>query len=360
MTFKVDNIPLIARYMFGRKRNFQGKKLLVAAIIISALVAFSGSYFLEKEEQPAIASNLTESNLFINQKGISKIENPEIAFVQKNSLAGISCSQIFSTKVLGGLIEGGEVEQRNKIEEYVVQPGDSLGSIADKFDISLSTLLWANDLSSKSVIQPGQKLVVLPVSGVIHHVKKGDTLGEIAETYEAETSKIIAFNDLSEEGEIFIGDILVIPGGERPSYLAYQPSAAKIPVASSYFIVPVASPYRITQWLHWYNAIDFANEGGSCGKPVFAAAGGEVLKVKYGYNGGAGNYVRILHPNGLITHYGHLQSSLVKVGENVSQGDIVGLIGCTGHTIPAGNAGCHLHFALYSSTGNPPLNPFAR
>jgi LysM repeat protein len=339
-------------------KKFPLTLFLLATIV---LAGFLGIYFLNNpSSQPCQDKQrlcVSGDNLYMDQ--VKRVaESPELTFIQKNSLAGISCSQIFSSKVLGALAEGEVPDESGEITEYVVQSGDSLGSIATNFDISLNTILWANDLTRSSVIRPGQKLVILPTSGIIHHVGKGNTLSGIAETYKGEVDEIIAFNDISEEGDIYVGDILIVPDGVQPPPSYPSPTYTQIPVASSYFIYPVSSPFRITQRLHWYNAIDFANKGNSCGKPVFAAAGGEILKVRYGYNQGSGNYVRILHPNGLITHYGHLQKILVIPGQKVSQGEMVGLIGYSGRTIPAGPSGCHLHFGLYSSQGRPPTNPF--
>jgi hypothetical protein len=80
--------------------------------------------------------------------------------------------------------------------------------------------------------------------------------------------------------------------------------------------------------LHWYNAIDF---DGQCGDPIFAAAGGKVLKVKLTSSTsrwafeGAGNHLTILHPNGVVTFYGHLLTSFVNPGDQVSQGQIIAL-----------------------------------
>ena len=349
-------------------KNLAGKKHLFLPILIVSLIVLIGTlgFFrfqsVNKDEKMPLVSN---GKLFIDSQAKIGIESPDLTLIQKNSLACISSPQIFSSKVLGALVgEDIETEEGKEITEYVVKKGDSLGAIATDFNISLNTLLWANELNRSSVINPGQKLVILPVSGVIHHVGNKDTLGEIAETYGAKTREVIAFNNLSEEGEIFVGDILVIPDGVKPSRSQVVSSQAisydRIPVASSYFIAPISPPYKITQGLHWYNAIDFANIGGSCGKPILAAAGGKVLKIKYGYNGGAGNYVRIIHPNGLITHYGHMQKVLVSLGQKVSQGEIIGLMGYTGYTIPSGPSGCHVHFGLYSSQGSPPRNPFAQ
>jgi len=339
--------------------------LLTLIVFLIVLTGTLGVFRFQLTKESVKISSVSNEKLFVDNQVKIGIESPDLTLIQKNSLAGISSPQIFSSKVLGALTgEDLAIEEKKEIIEYVIERGDSLGTIAADFNISLNTLLWANELNKGSVITPGQKLVILPVSGVIHHVRNRDTLSEIAETYGAKTREITTFNDLSEEGEIFAGDILIVPDGIKPSRSRIVSSQAalynQIPVASSYFICPISSPYKITQGLHWYNAIDFANLGGSCGKPIFAAAGGEILKIKYGYNSGAGNYVRIIHPNGLITHYGHMQKVLVGLGQEVSQGEIIGLMGYTGHTIPSGPGGCHVHFGVYSSQGSPPRNPFAQ
>lgn len=279
-------------------------------------------------------------------------ESIEMTFIQKNSIVGISSPVMITPQTLGSLF-GGEfgTETRREIVEYVVEQGDNLSSIAEKFDISLNTILWTNDLSRNSIIRPGQKLIILPVSGIIYHVKKGDTLSGIAKTHKGDVEKIIVINELSSEGDIFIGDILIIPDGEMPS-LPSSVYYAQVPLGSSYFICP-HSACKITQGLHWYNAIDF---GGKCGDPIYAAAAGKVLRVKYGWNGGAGNYLTILHPNGVVTMYGHISTSLVNSGQEVSQGDIIALMGGRPGTPGAGiSTGCHVHLGVRGAR-----NPFAR
>ena len=74
------------------------------------------------------------------------------------------------------------------------------------------------------------------------------------------------------------------------------------------------------------------------------------MKTKYGWNAGAGNNVSILHPNGVVTVYYHLQTILVKPGQEVLPGDQIGTMGKTGIT-----TGCHLHFGVIGAK-----NPFAR
>lgn len=317
---------------------------LIVVLLLTLYSGRSDGNFLIADQQSKDSSTLCQ--------GEERKDYPDIYSLQGNSLKAISASAVINFKSLAafggeGLTEG---HDETGISEYLVQSGDTLGSIAQQFNISLNTLLWANDLNSKSVINPGDTLIILPVSGVLHIVKKGDTLSELAELYKVKTQEIADYNKLGQEAEIFVGDILIIPGAQKPVVIKSSPVYNNTTVPNSYFICPVPSPYRITQGLHWYNAIDFST--GKCGSPIYAAAGGEVQRT--GYDTRAGNYVRILHPNGVVTFYGHMSKIAVSSGQKVSQGQIIGYIGYTGHTIPAGPTGCHLHFDVRGAK-----NPFA-
>ncbi len=273
----------------------------------------------------------------------------DLNIIQENTLRGASSPTVLSFQTLAALIDEVEPGKTDtKIKEYIVKQGDNLWSIARKFNITEDTIRWANNING-SKIQIDQKLVILSVSGVIHYVKSGDTISEIVKTYKGEVKEIVAFNSLANENDIYIGDILIIPDGVMP--LSIQPKSAlvSLPLADSQFIVPVSSPYIITQGLHWYNAIDFSHPGNACGRPVFAVAGGTIQKTGSAWI--SGNYVRILHLNGVVTFYGHLSVIAVKTGEAVNVGDIIGYIGNTGYTI--GPTGCHLHFEVRGAR-----NPF--
>ena len=325
---------------------------LTLASIVLFIIVFTISPDSAFESKFTLHSEQCNKNYVVSHDCAK--ESPELCFIQDNSLIAATPPMAVTPQVLGVLIDGADFrieDLKREVREHIVEQGDTISSIAAQNNISLSTIFWANDLNSRSIIQPGQTLVILPVSGVIHYVGKDEVLGKIAEKYEAKADEIIEFNELSENGDIFIGDILVIPNGKistqkkQASYLA--------PLAGTYFICPIAPPCRITQGLHYYNAIDFSHVGVSCGEPVFAAAGGSVQKVVY--TSRYGKSVRILHPNGVVTYYGHLQDILVAVGQKVSQGTMIGTIGHTGYTIPAGPAGCHVHFDVRGAK-----NPFAK
>jgi len=327
--------------------------IITIAILLSVLFFNSSPNlkdfsFLASIAQPA-------QDLFIEPAKNFIRESPDMIFIQNNSLVGISPAATADAQVLGAIIGGvedGEIPAgRKEIIEHIVEQGDTLSSLAAKYEISLETILWANDLTSKSTIKLGQKLIILPISGVVYTVKDGDTLNEITKKYQGKVSEIIEFNGLSSEGDIFIGDILVIPNGKMPK-VSQPTSYTYIPIGSSYFICPVPT-CKITQGLHWYNAIDF---GAKCGEPIYAAAAGVVQRISYGWNSGAGNYVTILHPNGVVTMYGHISKSFVVSGQTVSQGDIIALVGGKPGTSGSGiSTGCHVHFDVRGSR-----NPFAK
>ncbi len=283
--------------------------------------------------------NDDKGKIFDDSQYLFSGNNTSLSFLDLNVIDGVVLEPtappfLISGKALGSLVDFGS---KQEIEHYIVEKGDTLGGIATKFDISLNTLFWANNLNSKTVLKVGQELTILPISGVVHIVQSRDTLSEIAEVYQADMKEIVSFNNLGNEGKICAGDFIIVPNGVKPKVTQQY---ARVPVSQSYFICPIPSPCRITQGLHWYNAIDFSN--GKCGEPVYAAAEGNVQRI--GYTALGGNYVRIIHPNGVVTYYGHLSEQAVNAGQQVYQGQIIGYIGYSGVTIPKGPAGCHLHF----------------
>lgn len=342
---------------FFKRGNLKDPFLCFKIILLILFIGFvfkSGS-----TDNPLLTENslafLSNSQPFVVPQEIEK-ESPDFNLIQKNSLLAVSPPIMVTPQVLGALAEASNFEEiQNEIVEYIVESGDNLWGIAEKFNISLETIISVNELNKNSNLIPGQKLVILPVSGLIHHVSKGNTLSGIAETYKAKINEIVSFNELSQQGDIYIGDILIIPGGimpPKPSFVEYTP------LASSYFICPISLPCRVTQRLHWYNAIDFSH--GKCGEVILAAAAGEVLKVKLtnstwrGAFGGAGNHLTILHPNGVVTLYGHLSGAIVQPGDWVSQGQIIAFMGGQPGSPGAGNStGCHLHFGVIGA-----VNPF--
>ena len=120
-------------------------------------------------------------------------------------------------------------EEDGGVKMYVVQSGDTLGLIAEKNNVSVNTILWANDIENVDSIMPGDTLFILPVSGIKYVVKSGDDINSIANKFKADKDKIIAFNNLPANGDLEAGAEIVIPGGQGE---APKPAAPTVPSQS--------------------------------------------------------------------------------------------------------------------------------
>lgn len=239
-----------------------------------------------------------------------------------------------------------------EISVYTVRAEDTLSHIAEMYGVTVNTIMWANDMTRASSIREGQTLIILPIAGVRHVVKRGDTINSIAKVYEGDVEEILAYNELSSEAGLEVGTTIVVPGGAIHSAPAVTKVAAA-PVRTSgsnsgaggsWLSHPAPGSIK-TQGLHGYNAVDLA---GSAGAAIRAAAAGEVIVSKSsGWNGGYGQYIVIKHSNGAQSLYAHLSSNSVGVGAYVNQGEVIGGMGNTGRS-----TGTHLHFEVRGG-GNP-------
>lgn len=220
----------------------------------------------------------SEEDVFIGPTKKFWQESPELILVEGVSLKSASPPTVFSPRILGALLNGDSLEDSKKtIIEYTVEPGESLLSVANRFNISLETLVWANNLKSLT-IQPGQTLLVLPVSGVMHLVKEGDTINELAREYKADVEKLLSFNDVSGDSEIFSGEVLIIPDGQPPLISIVKSSDSALPVASTnnFQGKSAAYPYgQCTWWVsqkrqipNWGNAKDWLDNAAASGVPI--------------------------------------------------------------------------------------------
>lgn len=241
---------------------------------------------------------------------------------------------------------------RDKVIEYTVQKGDTVSTIAEKFSgpnnsISQDTIRWANNLVNDN-INVGDKLKILPVTGVEYKVIKGDSVYSIAKKLDTDPQKIVdfPFNDFAnpETFSLVEGQKLIVPDGVKPSeqpFIKHEVFIAKGPfsISPSGFTWPVHG--IITQFASWYHmGIDIAT---NIGTPIMAAQNGIVTKVDVGtWDGGYGTSVWVSDGNGMESHYAHMSGVNVTIGQKVTGGSsVVGWIGMTGRT-----TGPHIHFEI--------------
>ena len=100
--------------------------------------------------------------------------------------------------------------------QYDLQPGESLADVAGRFGVSVAALLWNNGLQSAEQVRAGQRLIILPMNGVLHRVQPGETARQIAERYGIGLAELVRANGLEDSNGLLIGRALVVPGGIVP------------------------------------------------------------------------------------------------------------------------------------------------
>ncbi len=244
---------------------------------------------------------------------------------------------------------------RESIITYTVQPGDTVQSIAARFGLQPTTILWSNSQLEKvpDLLRVGEVLIILPIDGVYHTVEEGETLASLAEKYQVEPEAIVdcPFNTIRDEvAPLRAGMKLIIPNGTKPyepHYVtAYAGPVPEDAVGSGNFRWPTSGYISQGYW-YGHRAIDIANAAGTA---ILAADGGYVsfagwTDVGYGY------LIVLDHNNGYQTYYAHLSNIFVQEGEAVRAGQVIGAMGNTGNS-----TGPHLHFEIrYHGY---PTNPF--
>lgn len=176
----------------------------------------------------AAVSNILQNqeNTLLAQTDKSLPDSPELLLVENSSVKPATPPTTFNPRILGALVDGASLEDTKKIiTEHTVEQGETIASIAENYNVSVETIVWANDLKTL-VVKPGQALFILPVSGIMHSVREGETVATIAQKYNADINKAIAFNDLANENDIFTGEVIIIPGGRMPFISVAKPVIA--------------------------------------------------------------------------------------------------------------------------------------
>lgn len=241
-----------------------------------------------------------------------------------------------------------------EIISHLVEEGETISMIAERYGLRSETILWANNLTEKSTIKPGQTLEILPVDGVRHKVVRGDTIYSIGKKYGLNGSQVqmivdYPFNEFlnDETFDLVAGQFLMVPEGKlqmaaasttlpRGTFGTLTPDAGTVSATGS-FIWPASG--GISQGYTFYHkAIDISNQGGGS---ILAADAGVVTVAGWVDNYGYGNRVMVDHGNGFATLYAHLSVVQVRVGQRVGRGDVLGQMGSTGRS-----TGTHLHFEI--------------
>jgi murein DD-endopeptidase MepM/ murein hydrolase activator NlpD len=230
--------------------------------------------------------------------------------------------------------------------EYKVMQGDTVSGIAEKYSLSMGSIISFNQLNEAWNLRSGRILKIPNMDGIAYTIQKGDAISTIAAKMKVPQNAILDANDILSEN-IPAGKVIFIPGGKMDSNDLNR--AIKRPVIAEKMTYPVSNR-RITSGYGWredpvnpvagqmtfHRAVDLA---GKMGDPVKAALKGTVLHVDNNRN--LGNFIILKH-NEYQTLYAHLSAVSVKPGDVVNQGQQIGKVGESGYT-----TGPHLHFEVF-------------
>jgi murein DD-endopeptidase MepM/ murein hydrolase activator NlpD len=270
---------------------------------------------------------------------------------------------------------------RAEISKYIVEKGDTVFGIAEKFGLKPETILWGNQFvlgDNPHNLREGQELNILPENGTYYKWQAGDGLNGVSEFFGVKPEVIVNYpgNNLSPETigdyahpNIEAGTWLIVPGGTRefvtwsaPAIPRDNPGVASVlgpgacsavadgAVGAGVFIWPANNHF-----LSGYDYSPGANHrgidiDGNTGDATYAADNGVVVYSGWN-NWGYGNVVVINHGNGWQTLYAHLSAYNVGCGQSVYQGTVIGAIGSTGNS-----SGSHLHYEMMYNGGK--VNPW--
>ncbi|MBD8071260.1 M23 family metallopeptidase [Bacillus sp. PS06] len=287
----------------------------------------------------------------------------DVSITEKVSFSDekINPTDVLSVKEAVKLLEKGTLEEK----KYKVQPGDVLGSIAVDHDLTMKEILKLNPkISEDELLQIDQEIHVTafkPLLTVLVNMEQSKSV-EIDYTIKTEEDSSMFKGDQKvkqegKEGEKIVTSSITKSNGATVETKQLSEEIISEPVDKIVLkgtkVVPSRGTGQLTwpavggyisshvgyRWGQMHKGIDIARPSD---RTIKAADNGTVVSA--GYDGGYGNKVVINHNNGLRTVYAHLSSISVSVGQTVSQGQKIGVMGSTGNS-----TGVHLHFEVYKN-----------
>lgn len=262
--------------------------------------------------------------------------------------------------------------------DYVsVRKGDTLYSIARRYDVPIRELIETNNLRPPYGLRIGQRLRMPDAK--YHVVAKGDTLYNISKRYNVDMRQLSRTNNLREPFTLSIGQRLLLPGS-IVTKTAASPQSAKTPTGkktasssksvrqrttgkSASYGTPVKKRSSKFAWpvrgtvISKFGVIAKGrnNDGINIKAPLGAAVkAADAGTIAYAGNElkGFGNLILIKHSGGWITAYAHNDRLLVRKGQKVRKGEKIATVGSTG-----GVSSPQLHFEIRA--GKKAVNPLS-
>lgn len=210
-----------------------------------------------------------------------------------------------------------------EIHNHEVVEGDTLASLATKYNITSDTIRWANNLKRNAELNLGDKLIILPVSGTLFEVKDSiQTLDAIAGQFKASKQMILSYNNLSNDQQsLAIGTQLIVPDGiiEEAPEVVQTVVASNVSQVQSSSSIPTVQPsgnLGYNNYSYGYCTWYVANRRGDLPPSMGDARNWYYAAQNYGFAVGSTPQVGAVAwtPNG---YYGHVAYVEAVEGNNV-------------------------------------------
>jgi murein DD-endopeptidase MepM/ murein hydrolase activator NlpD len=239
------------------------------------------------------------------------------------------------------------------LAQHKVKQGETLEVIAKQYNLKTATLMGLNPEVRNGSVSVGQILSIPPLDGLTYRFKNEENYTTVAKKYNIRADVLFERNGCQQKPKV-----VFVPGAIwKPDPIPYNPAIAArgsdnpsvIMQTGGYplpYSVPVTSPYGwrmnpVTTIWSFHSGIDL---GAPFGTPVLAAKAGRVDFA--GWSDGYGNLVELDHGS-IGTRYAHLDAIFVSQGQQIAQGQQIGIVGSTGRS-----TGPHLHFEIMVPSGD--------
>lgn len=220
------------------------------------------------------------------------------------------------------------ITEASKLEtEYIIQKGDTISQIANKFNMHVATILDRNSIKVENIekLSPGQKIIIPPKDSS----DSQDWLVQLNQKKEAERQ--LALKKQQENNKK-----LALSKTSRNVSTRERASSGFGGEDTGGWIQPISYKYISRGIQRGHTGIDMV---ANIGTAVYASKSGRVIEQTRGWGSGYGFSILMDHGGGQTSRYGHLSEFTVGVGDSVSQGQLIGYSGNTGWS-----TGPHLHF----------------
>lgn len=286
----------------------------------------------------------------------------EVSFVEEVELREVETNPESVQVNMKSLVQKLE-NAAEKRKTYVVEPGDCLSCIAAKLDIEQEVIVENNPEVQDGILKIGDELDVtieepllsvktvesfqktLQMTYPIEYVDDDQLKKGLTETIQDGQNglKRVKFQQTKVNGKLLEEEIVQVDVLKEPIPKVIKRGTKVIPgEGTGTFRWPVksakVSSHYGPRWGTIHKGIDLTSRN----RNIYAADHGTVSKATS--NKGYGNYIVVNHNNGYETLYAHLSEIKVKKGERVEKGQVIGIMGSTGHS-----TGVHLHFEIHKN-----------